>query len=131
MIAGRREEPLAEAADALGPRASYVVADMREEADAERIVSACLDRHGRLDVLVNNAGGRYFVPAEAIAPKGWRARRGAAATVPLGRLGSEQVHAWLVALAASPLGTATAGPAPGRRRPCSTTPAPSRPMSAT
>ena len=27
----------------------------------------------RLDVLVNNAGGQYFAPAEAIEPKGWRA----------------------------------------------------------
>jgi citronellol/citronellal dehydrogenase len=26
-----------------------------------------------LDALVNNAGGQYFVPAEAIEPKGWRA----------------------------------------------------------
>ena len=29
-----------------------------------------LERHGRLDVLVNNAGGQYFVPAEAIDAEG-------------------------------------------------------------
>ena len=57
----------------IGPAASYVAGDVREPADAERIVRACLERHGRLDVLVNNAGGQYFVPAEAIEPKGWRA----------------------------------------------------------
>jgi len=57
VIAGRREEVLAAAVEAIGPRASYVVGDVREPADAERIVRACLDRHGRLDVLVNNAGG--------------------------------------------------------------------------
>ena len=55
------------------PRASYVAGDVREPEDAERIVRTCLERHGRLDVLVNNAGGQYFVPAEAIEPKGWRA----------------------------------------------------------
>ncbi|UGS35498.1 SDR family oxidoreductase [Capillimicrobium parvum] len=73
VICGRREEVLAEAADELGPRCSWVAGDVREAADAERIVDACLERHGRLDTLVNNAGGQYFVPAEAIALKGWRA----------------------------------------------------------
>ena len=31
-----------------------------------------LERHGRLDVLVNNAGGQFLSPAEAISPKGFR-----------------------------------------------------------
>ena len=198
VIAGRREEVLAAAAEELG--ASYVVGDVRVPEDAERMVRACLDRHGRLDVLVNNAGGQYFTPADAITAKGWRAVTGlniggtelmtrtavdlamrpagggtivnvtlsphhgfpgmahssaaraavegytralarewaadgiaviaiaaghfdtaairkypepvwraAARTVPLQRLGREPEHAWLVALAASPLGRALSG----------------------
>jgi citronellol/citronellal dehydrogenase len=200
LIAGRREEVLAAAAAEIGPAASFVVGDVRSEADAERIVRTCLERHGRLDVLVNNAGGQYFVPAEAITEKGWQAVtrlniagtelmsrtaaalamrpagggtiinitlsphhglagmthssaaraavegytralaaewaadgiavialaaghfdtesirkypepvwRAAARTVPLQRLGAEAEHAWLVALAASPLGRALSG----------------------
>ena len=73
VIAGRREDVLAVAVQEIGPSASHVAGDVRDPADAERIVRACLDRHGRLDVLVNNAGGQYFVPAEAIATKGWQA----------------------------------------------------------
>jgi len=76
VLAGRREEVLESAAERIGERASVVAGDVRRDEDAERIVCACLDRHGRLDVLVNNAGGQYFVPAEAIEPKGWRAVTG-------------------------------------------------------
>ena len=71
VIAGRREEVLEEAAQEI--RASYVVGDIRSSEDAERIVNTVVDRHGALDVLVNNAGGQYFVPAEAIETKGWNA----------------------------------------------------------
>ena len=73
VIAGRREEVLAEACAELGERCSAVTGDIREEADRRRIIACVVERHGRLDVLVNNAGGQYFVPAESIADKGWNA----------------------------------------------------------
>jgi citronellol/citronellal dehydrogenase len=198
VICGRRAEVLERTAAELGAHA--VAGDVRVPDDAERIVRFALERCGRLDVLVNNAGGQYFVPAEAIEPKGWRAVlrlnidgtelmsrvaadlafrpagsgtivnvtlsphhglagmthssaaraavegltralarewrddgiavlalaaghfdteslrkypepvwKAAARTVPLQRLGREEEHAWLVALAASPLGHALSG----------------------
>jgi citronellol/citronellal dehydrogenase len=73
VIAGRREEVLAAACDELGSGCSWVSGDIREPSDAARIVEVAVERHGGLDVLVNNAGGQYFVPAEAIGAKGWRA----------------------------------------------------------
>jgi len=78
VIAGRREEVLTAAVEQLGGEGpgggiSQVTGDIREGADRERIVTEVVARHGRLDVLVNNAGGQYFVPAEAIADKGWSA----------------------------------------------------------
>jgi len=73
VLAGRRAEVLDAAAAGIGPAASTVVGDIRSDEGAEAIVGAALERHGRLDVLVNNAGGQYFVPAEAIALKGWQA----------------------------------------------------------
>ncbi len=73
VITGRREHVLEAAADGLGVRCSWVAGDVREQASAERMIRAVLGRHGRLDFLLNNAGGQYFVPAEGIAMKGWRA----------------------------------------------------------
>jgi citronellol/citronellal dehydrogenase len=73
VIAGRRQEVLQEAADELGPGCGWLSGDVREGAQAERIVGETLSRHGRLDFLLNNAGGQYFVPAEGITLKGWRA----------------------------------------------------------
>src|SRR3954468_15540021 len=73
VIAGRRAEVLDEAAAQIGERCTTVAGDIREPDQAAAIVDAALERHGRLDLLVNNAGGQYFVPAEAITAKGWRA----------------------------------------------------------
>jgi citronellol/citronellal dehydrogenase len=73
VIAGRRVEVLDEAAAAIGERCSVAPGDIREAEQAAAIIDAALERHGRLDLLVNNAGGQYFVPAEAITAKGWRA----------------------------------------------------------
>jgi citronellol/citronellal dehydrogenase len=73
VIAGRRAEVLAEAAAEIGDGCETAVGDIREPEQAEQIVRTALDRHGRLDYLLNNAGGQYFVPAEGINAKGWRA----------------------------------------------------------
>jgi citronellol/citronellal dehydrogenase len=73
VIAGRRAEVLEAAVMEIGAAADLIVGDVRERGDAERLVGGVVERYGRLDVLVNNAGGQYFTPAEGIAAKGWRA----------------------------------------------------------
>jgi citronellol/citronellal dehydrogenase len=73
VIGGRRPDVLQEAAAEIGERCSWVAADIREQAGADEIVATALGRFGRLDLVLNNAGGQYMVPAEGLATKGWRA----------------------------------------------------------
>lgn len=73
VIAGRRAEILEAAAAEVGERCTFVAADIRERAGAAQIVSSALHSFGRVDLVLNNAGGQYMVPAEELATKGWRA----------------------------------------------------------
>src|SRR4051812_5582574 len=73
VVCGRREEPLEETvARAEGGRVAAQTCDIREEDQIEALVTAVLERHGQIDLLVNNAGGQYLTPAEDITPKGFR-----------------------------------------------------------
>lgn len=75
-ICGRRPEPLehahAELAD-LGGDVLAMPCDVREPAQVETFLEAVGQRFGSVDVLVNNAGGQFAAPAEAIGLKGFRA----------------------------------------------------------
>jgi NAD(P)-dependent dehydrogenase (short-subunit alcohol dehydrogenase family) len=47
--------------------------DIREPEQVAAFVGSVLDRFGRIDVLVNNAGGQFPSPAELLSPRGWEA----------------------------------------------------------
>jgi citronellol/citronellal dehydrogenase len=72
---GRRPEPLeamvAEVKEA-GGQAEAEPLDIREAEAVDGFFDGVMERHGRLDLLVNNAGGQFLSPAEAITPKGFR-----------------------------------------------------------
>ena len=73
VVCGRREEPLLETVAACPHRLIEArVCDIREEDQVNGLVDEVLERHGQVDLLVNNAGGQFLAPAESITPKGFR-----------------------------------------------------------
>ncbi len=56
-----------------GAEAEIVFADVSKEADVEALVRGTVDRFGRLDVMVNNAGiGLGLVPITELTVEAWR-----------------------------------------------------------
>ena len=76
VLVGRKPEKLQAAAAEIaedGGQASAQVCDIRQEDAVRTLVTAVLAEHGRIDGLVNNAGGQFMTPLEAISAKGWEA----------------------------------------------------------
>jgi citronellol/citronellal dehydrogenase len=59
--------------EADGGQASFQVCDIRQEDAVRAMVAAVVAQLGCIDGLVNNAGGQYMTPLEAISAKGWQA----------------------------------------------------------
>ena len=54
----------------VGDRAAvFVAADIRDVADIDRVVTHAVERFGRVDVLINNAGGSPFADAATASPR--------------------------------------------------------------
>lgn len=75
-ICGRRIEPLQAAADRLkqaGVDVHFATCDIRDPEAIGQFVQGVTERFGRVDVLVNNAGGQFPTPAESLSPRGFEA----------------------------------------------------------
>ena len=77
IIGSRKAENYEPAAAGLSEETGRVVEglslDIRDREALRSTVSGIVAKHGRIDVLVNNGGGQFFSPAEAISDKGWDA----------------------------------------------------------
>jgi len=60
VIAGRRTKEGWELARRLGPASSFVAADVTRESEVAAVIAHAVDRHGRIDSLINSAGVTGF-----------------------------------------------------------------------
>ncbi|PRY16866.1 SDR family oxidoreductase [Kineococcus rhizosphaerae] len=71
-LAGRREDVLREAAAQIGGTTSVHRADVSDEHEVDALFAAVVDRFGRLDLLVNNAGtSAPQVPIDELDVQRW------------------------------------------------------------
>ena len=73
FIASRKEERLQEAVAELGKsgECGYFVCDIRDTGAIKAMAEGIKEQAGRLDLLVNNAGGQFPIPAQNLTENGW------------------------------------------------------------
>jgi NAD(P)-dependent dehydrogenase (short-subunit alcohol dehydrogenase family) len=69
---GARRRPPRRAADG-GGACTAIPTNIREPAEVDALRDAVYERFGRVDALVNNAGGQFPAPPSTITDNGWRA----------------------------------------------------------
>jgi len=75
VLASRRAEHIEPAAARIradGGLASTAMLDVRDPERVKSIMSQVANEHGRLDLLINNAAGNFYVPSESMSPNAWR-----------------------------------------------------------
>src|SRR5512134_790592 len=72
-LLGRQEDKLKAVGAEIGAAARTYACDIREEDAVSKTVSNVLADFGRIDCLVNNAGGQFGSPLEKISANGWDA----------------------------------------------------------
>jgi NAD(P)-dependent dehydrogenase (short-subunit alcohol dehydrogenase family) len=68
VVAARRADRLAALTEEI-PGADAVACDVTDEADRERLIDGVIERHGRIDGLINNAGAGATAPALRTSPE--------------------------------------------------------------
>src|SRR6059036_1444315 len=76
-ISSRHEDELRSALDEIlrgtGRHGCYIVADMSRREDVSRLARTALEKMGRVDILINNAGTNKPQPIDEIQDRDWDA----------------------------------------------------------
>lgn len=75
VIASRNQthlEPAVEQLRAAGRKAESLILDVRDADAVKAAIRSVAARLGRIDVLVNNAAGNFYVPSESMSANAWR-----------------------------------------------------------
>jgi citronellol/citronellal dehydrogenase len=76
VLVGRNPEKLSNTTQEIvgdGGQASWHSCDIRREDDVKVMIAQVVQQHGRIQGLVNNAGGQYISPLAKTSAKGWQA----------------------------------------------------------
>ncbi|WP_416547673.1 SDR family oxidoreductase [Limnohabitans sp. DCL3] len=76
VLVGRNPDKLTATAQEItgdGGQATWHSCDIRREGDVQAMVTQVVQQHGRIQGLVNNAGGQYISPLAKTSAKGWQA----------------------------------------------------------
>ncbi len=75
VISSRHEEELKPALDAIlagtGRKGCYLVADLSKRDQTKRLAEQALERMGRIDILINNAGSNKVGPVDQVSDEDW------------------------------------------------------------
>jgi len=76
VIAGRKLERLQTTAEEIiaksGHRALAVQTDVREDDQVQNLIDTTISEFGKIDILINNAGGAYMFPTKDTSPERFR-----------------------------------------------------------
>jgi peroxisomal 2,4-dienoyl-CoA reductase len=76
VLASRKEEHLEKARKEIedeGGKVSAAQLDVRDPDRVKQVIADVASKHGRIDVLVNNAAGNFYAPSATMSANAWRA----------------------------------------------------------